>query len=93
MPREIRRIYFTDDEIAKAILALNNHSRNKFLIPGSLCGVEVRSEPSLGLEVKVENLDGKVESVLLDETVVGAAIIRYCIDTHVPLPFNGSKSL
>lgn len=93
MPYEMRRLYFSEDEVTRAILAFNAQSRQKFLSPGSLAGIALRDDPSLGIEVRIETVEGTIETVLLNEVLVGAAIIRFCIDTHVPLPLHGTKSL
>lgn len=93
MPHEMRRLYFTEDEVTRAILALNAQSRQKFLRPGSLAGIALHETPRLGVELRVETVGGSLESLLLDEVLVGAAMIRFCIDTRVPLPQHATKSL
>ena len=38
-------------------------------------------------------MDGTIEAIELNEVLVGAAMIRFCIDSHVPLPLHATKSL
>ena len=54
MPYEMRRLYFSEDEVTRAILAFNAQSRQKFLSPGSLAGIALRDDPSLGIEVELD---------------------------------------
>lgn len=93
MPHEIRRLYFSEPEVTKAILGLNTQAKQKFLIPGSLSGIALSAEPSLHLDIRVESVDGEMKTISLNETLVGAAIIRFCIEEGVPLPLHANKSL
>lgn len=93
MPAEIRRLSFSDAEVARAIVGFNAHSRQKFLPSGNLGGIRLVDEPVLHIYVSVETGDGGLETVVLNETMIGAAIIRDCIASGVPLPLRSTKSL
>lgn len=93
MPYEMRRLYFSEAEVAKAILAFNAQSRQKFLTPGGLDGIRLYADPDLHIEITVETVAGDRETVVVNETMVAAAIIRYCINMRVPLPLHSTKSL
>lgn len=93
MPYEVRRLYFSEEEVTRAILAFNAQSRQKFLLPGSLAGFALRDDPELAVDLRIETVGGAIETVRLNQVQVGAAIIRFCIDSRVPLPLHGAKSL
>lgn len=93
MPYEMRRLYFNESEVATAVVAFNAQSKQKFLTPGELESVRLCEDPVFHVDVTVETADGGRDTVVLNETMIGAAIIRYCITTRVPLPLRSSKSL
>ena len=93
MPTEVRRLYFSDTEVAKALLAFNTQSKQKFLPPGGLHKLALRADPDLIVELSIETVAGHCETIIVNESVLGAAIIRFCISTGVPLPVNSSKSI
>lgn len=93
MPYEMRRLYFSEAEVAAAVVGFNALSKQKFLLPGGLESIRLCEDPVFHVDVTVETPAGGRETVVLNETMVGAAIIRYCISTHVPLPLRSSKSV
>jgi hypothetical protein len=93
MPYEMRRLYFSEAEVAAAVVAFNAQSKQKFLAPGGLDSVRLCEDPVFHVDVTVETAAGGRETVVLNETMIGAAIIRYCITTRVPLPLRSSKSV
>ncbi len=93
MPSERRRLYFNESEVANAVLAFNAQSKQKFLTTGELESICLYGDPVFHVDVTVETPDGGRDTVVLNESMIGAAIIRYCITTRVPLPLRSSKSL
>jgi len=94
MPIEVRRLLFSSDELAEALIAFNGHAKTKFLEPGRLDGITLTSgDEVIAAKVALTGEDGKSRAVDLDETVIGAAIIRFCRDHQVPLPIKAGKCL
>lgn len=93
MPHELRRLYFSDEEVQRALIAFNAQARRKFLPPGSLIGMTLTETPHVGVELRIETTDGTIKTRHLNDSVVGAAMIRFCMDIGVPLPQQAIKSL
>lgn len=93
MPHELRRLYFSDDEVLQALIAFNAQAKRKFLPPGSLVGMILPETPHAGVELRIEAIDGTIKTHHLGDALVGAAIIRFCMNLGVPLPQQAIKSL
>jgi len=93
MPNEVRRLIFSDDELAQALLSANSPARTKIIAHGYLGALKVHAEPAPSVEILVETPNGERIEVVIDETTLGAAVIRFCIDHGVPLPVKSDKSL
>jgi len=93
MPNEVRRVIFSDEELAQALLASNSPARTKIIAHGYLGALKIHAEPAPSVEIQVETPNGDRIEVVIDETTLGAAVIRFCIDHGVPLPVKSDKSL
>ncbi|MBN2752349.1 MAG: hypothetical protein JXQ84_06540 [Rhodospirillaceae bacterium] len=93
MPNEVRRLIFTKTEVAQALIAFNTQAKTKILAHGYLSALVLRGEPQLGVDLSLEGTDGTHHEILINESTLGAAIIRFCMDNHVPLPTKADKRL
>jgi len=93
MPTELRRIVFTHEELR---LALDNYMMRKGtpLPPGLIIGVKMSGTDGSSIAVAVRgSWDGVSNSVEIPARHVGAALIRYCKISKIPLPKSAGKSL
>lgn len=93
MPNEVRRLIFSDEELAQALLSSTSPARAKIATHGYLGTIRVHAEPAPSVEMLVETPSGERVEIVIDETMLGAAVIRFCIDHGVPLPVKSEKSL
>jgi hypothetical protein len=93
MPTEFRKMTFSLGELATVIEAYDR-SAKKILQNQAVASVEisVRSQPTLIVHCSATGQNGK-ESFRLDPDYVGAALVWYCINSHIPIPRKGTRSL
>ncbi len=93
MPREYRRLYFSEDELMDAIEA-HDEVASQRLEDQPIHKVESNADEDGNFRITLENdlSDGGKELDLPPHYIV-AAMMRFCIDEGVPLPRRGSKSL
>ncbi|HYC05144.1 MAG TPA: hypothetical protein VEB20_01505 [Azospirillaceae bacterium] len=94
MPTEIRHIIFTNDEVMRAVVEYHKRTANP-LPPGNVirCAPEkVDQQIKLSLHVALD-ADGARQILVLEEPVLAAALIFYCIQNKIPLPTKAAKSL
>jgi len=93
MPTELRRIVFTNEELR---VALDNYMMRKGtpLPPGVIISVKISGADGSSITVAVRgSWDGISNSVEIPARHVGAALIRYCKMSKIPLPKSAGKSL
>src|SRR5579871_3518035 len=86
MPTELRRIVFTNDELR---VALDNYMMRKGtpLPPGVITGVKISGADGGAITVDLRgSWDGISNSVEIPARHVGAALIRFCKVSKIPLP-------
>mgnify|MGYP001555584020 CR=1 FL=1 len=94
MPTEIRRIVFSIAETLDAISDYNKLPQNNAkLPPGTIDGCVVKDEPDGIVRLDIRDADGQHHDHILPHATVGAALLRYCRTTKIPLPKRGQKSL
>ena len=93
MPTEIRHIIFTNDEVVRA--AIEYHKRTGSpLPPGTVIKVAFEKDPGVrcGLHMGLDS-DGSRQLFWIEETILAAALIFYCINNRIPLPTKAAKNL
>lgn len=93
MPKEIRKLVFTAQEIETAVGvyldATKATARSKHVI-----SVALQSGADLGALVKLSiALPGGRNEIVLTTEQLGVALIVYCKKTGIPLPKKGKKSV
>lgn len=93
MPREDRRITFSNAELQKALVA--HCLRRKASLPsGQITSVSPSPEPNGDILLTIHNeQQGKSYSVGLQPEFIAAALIYYCKGANVPIPRRAAKSL
>lgn len=94
MPSETRTIVFTATEVARAIAAYRR-SRNSPLPGGEIVDVTLGASPDIYVRGRVVDAhSGHSHEFRLQGTELGAAMIMFCLNEHIPLPAsNNSKRL
>jgi hypothetical protein len=93
MPSELRQVLFPKPELQSAIRKYARTIRHR-LPPGEIveCKVEGGTDSFVALRLKDE-ITGEEDSVSFNEAFVGAALLRFCMDLHIPVPRKGEKAL
>lgn len=93
MPTEMRKIVFSEEEIVKAVLSQNRHSVRK-LPPGDIVQVKAKSAPEPLLELDIFDPESEAtKTIKLDTPYLAAAMLRFCIDSNIPIPRVADKSV
>ena len=87
MLTEIRKLVFPQDDLLKAV-TLHSAKGPMGLPEGDITAVKVDDSTTPGATVKIRG-----ESVALDGEFLLAAMVRYCIDSTIPMPRKAEKSL
>lgn len=93
MPREVRRLLFTNDELLTALIDINTRSGNKYFPEGKFGDLEFIEEPTPSINTTIEVSQNRTEEVTIVTATIGAALIGYCIRNKIPLPAKANKSL
>ncbi len=93
MPTEIRHIIFAQDEVIRAIIDYHRRSGN-MLPTGTIIKTTFEKEPTLrcGLHIGVD-ADNSRQVVWIEEPILAASLIFFCIQNKIPLPTKASKTL
>lgn len=91
---ETRTIVFTNPEVARAIAAFRR-ARNAPLPGGEIVDIAFGASPEIYARGKdVDSLSGHAHDFRIQGAELGAAIIMFCLNEHIPLPAsNNSKRL
>ncbi len=92
MPSEVRRLIFSQREIIEALEAHGGHGEGGTLSGTLSIGVDEQGQPQVVARASSSEVDSARETKL-DATVVGAALVKYCLDRGIPIPKNASRSL
>ena len=93
MSNELRKIIFTEEEVQAAMV--NHCLRNKEDLPQRrIEKVEITDDPEHIVTFHYPPNEGeKTKTVTFDRDKVGAALILYCKNEKIPLPYDGVKIL
>lgn len=93
MPTEIRKIAFDVDEVRRA--AVDFCLRNNIAMPRANIRevrVDGKGEAPVAIHFTPAN-PAHPDTVRLSRDQVAAALIRFCMDAHIPLPRHAQKVL
>lgn len=93
MPTEIRHIIFQQDEVVRAIIDYHRRTGNQ-LPTGTIIKTSFEKEPTVrcGLHIGVD-ADNSRQIVWIEEQILAAALIFFCIQNRIPLPTKSTKIL
>lgn len=93
MPSEIRHIIFLQEEVIRAIIDYHRRSGNA-LPSGTIIKLSYEKEPTLrcALHIGVDADDSR-QVVWIEEQILAASLIFFCIQNKIPLPTKASKTL
>ena len=92
MPTEVRRITFRPSELAEALGAQSKSP--EFDIDQAALAFVRGSQGEQLLEIAdAKSSEGSVRTLRLDAEEIGAALVRYCLDSGIPIPKDAGRSL
>lgn len=93
MPNELRKIIFDAEEVRTAAVAYCLHAKVR-MPQANIEDIIIDSDPNHMVTLKFSvNSPTERSIVPLSQDQMGAAIIRYCREKHIPLPKTGKKLL
>lgn len=93
MPTEYRRIVFPNRELRQALLAYETDAGHA-VPPGEIVALAVLDSPAAVVRITLLDAAQNITySADFTTAHVAEALIRYCLDTRVPLPRDSRKSL
>lgn len=94
MPREDRRIVFSNDEVYKALYALSAQKGMKKPPPGVVKKISEDKKDNTKIYVQLENPQEKTDAkVEYSRDFLAAALMLFCRGAGIPLPKGGRKSV
>lgn len=93
MPSESRQVLFSNNEVIEALYEHNQVSETK-LPQGIIVSCTPVAEVKVAVRLElVDQASGETQVASLSPELVGAALLRYCIKRHIPMPKNAAKSI
>lgn len=93
MPREIRNIIFSTNEVLFAVKDCRQRL-NDGLPPGSIIDCKILDEPEIGAEIEIAcEPDGRKRIIAIEGQELTAAMILFCVNLRIPLPAHAIKIL
>ncbi len=93
MPLEIKRIYFSESELRKALVNFSVLKKN-FLELEDIKKIEIKASDTISVSMLVDKaLAKEVKNVSFNHSEVAAALFAFCMVSKIPLPRRGKKSL
>lgn len=94
MPREDRRIIFSNEEVYKALYTLRDQKTMRKLPVGKIitAGNDPK-EPTTMFFMLEDNIEQTVTKIEQNEDFVAAALMLFCRGCGIPLPKNAKKSV
>jgi hypothetical protein len=93
MPSEFREIAFSAEELVEAMMA-HDRSCQKALQDATVRFAYIVAVPSIRVALEVTPHGRTASGVVhFDSDFLGAALIRFCLDHHIPIPRSASRSL
>lgn len=94
MPREDRRILFSNEEVYKAIFALSMQKQLKKPPPGQVLRIYEDPREADTVIVELENPQDMTHAkVEYSRDFIAASLMLYCRGCGIPLPKNAKKSV
>ncbi|HOO81254.1 MAG TPA: hypothetical protein PK513_01985 [Alphaproteobacteria bacterium] len=94
MPREDRRIIFSQDEVYKAIYALSVQKQLPKPPPGAVTSVKEKDSDTSQIVLTLENpADQSIEIREYARDFLAAALMMFCRGAGIPLPKSAKKSV
>lgn len=93
MPSEFRQILFSNNELIEALYEYNQTAQTK--LPKGIivsCTPVAEAKVAVRLEL-VDQESGATQVASLAPELVAAALLRYCIKHHIPMPKGAAKSI
>jgi hypothetical protein len=92
MPTEIRRLLYSEVEVARAIseFAL---TMDTSMPKGAVLDFKVESESPLKLRLQVQTREGKQIFHTIDEPFIAAALISHCMRNKIPIAKQSRKTV
>ncbi len=93
MPREIRNIIFTTNEVLFAVKDCRQRLKDA-LPPGSILDCKILDKPDVHAEIEMScDPDGHKRIITIENEELTAALILFCVNLRLPLPANAIKIL
>ena len=94
MPREDRRIIFSEEELYHALYAHCRRADERRPPAGNITSVRFTDDFHENIEVRIENhVENEMREMLFTKAFVAAALIMYCRGVGIPIPKSASKSI
>jgi hypothetical protein len=91
MPTETRQLIFSDEELMAALTSHNRMAVDKLFV-GRIVGCSVLPEEALTVRLTIRHETTNNDSdMTFGADVIGAALIRYCLEINIPLPRRVQK--
>ncbi|GAA0600987.1 hypothetical protein [Caenispirillum bisanense] len=92
MPTEIRRLLFTEVEVARALSEFSLTS-NTGVPQGAVLDFKIENEQPIRLRVHMQTREGKQIFHGLDEPFVAAALLAHCMKAKIPIARKSRKTV
>ncbi|GEO43719.1 hypothetical protein SAE02_78670 [Skermanella aerolata] len=91
MPTETRQLIFSDEELIEALTSHNRMAADKLFI-GRIVSCSVPPGETLTVRLTIRHETTKNDyDMTFGAEVIGAALIRYCLEVNIPLPRRARK--
>lgn len=92
MPTEIRRLLFSEVEVARALSEFSLNS-NTGAPQGAVLDFKVEGEQPIRLRLHMQTREGKQLYHAIDEPFVAAALISACMKAKIPIARKSRKTV
>jgi hypothetical protein len=91
MPTETRQLIFSDKELIAALTSHNRMAVDKLFIGRIVsCELQPGDQLTVRLTIRHETTNNDY-GMTFGADVIGAALIRYCLEINIPLPRRAQK--
>ena len=91
MPTETRQLIFSNEELVAALTSHNRMAVDKLFV-GRIIGCSVLPEEALTVRLTIRHETTNNDyDMIFGADVIGAALIRYCLEINIPLPRRAQK--
>lgn len=93
MPSELRQVLFPKPELQAAVAKYARLAKDK-LPAGEIVDCKILGTTETFVELRLKDeFTGADAVVSFNEAFVGAALMKFCMDSHIPVPRKGEKAL